>query len=311
MERIMANLEENYIKFDTSQIMVILDNVGKLWFGGVNCAEALDYKQPKQAIINHVDTDDKVQLSKINTNLKTGKHPQTIFINEAGLYSLIMSSKQEKAKRFKKWITSEVLPSIREFGYYKFKEKKDKEINNYLKKINYLEKELKKTTNDLKKEMYPNGGLFYVVDYSDENTENDSDDDDDCDDCDEVYRIGIADDMNKRKKIYDTHTLHKKTVVLMEETSKPLQFEMCVRSMLYEHRYKDRKDFFKCSKATIEKAVKKCKKSLDSMLQSGGSKILEPYMTDIEKAKQDIKKCENEINVQKAVLDDFKKKSKH
>lgn len=58
-----------------------------------------------------MDKKDKCQLSEINLTLKVSKHPQSIFLSESGLYSLIMSSKQEKAKRFKNWIISNVLPN--------------------------------------------------------------------------------------------------------------------------------------------------------------------------------------------------------
>ena len=86
--------------------------------------------------------------------------------------------------------------------------------------------------NDLKTDKYPNGALVYVLDYSDEN--------------EEVYKLGKTDDMKQRKKIYDTHMLHKKKVVHTKEFDDPLRLEMCIRSMLYDHRYKNKKDFFIC-----------------------------------------------------------------
>ena len=80
------------------------------------------------------------------------------------------------------------------------------------------------------------------MDYSENNTE--------------IYRLGKTGNMNKRKKIYDTHTLHKKDVIYYKETKCPLRLETCVRSMLYDHRYKDKKDFFICSLAKIKNAFK-------------------------------------------------------
>lgn len=295
MQRIMSNLEDNYIKFDDNDITTILDNAGKLWFGGVDCAESIDYKNAKKAIRDHVEDEDKIQLGKINTDTEISKHPHTIFINEAGLYSLIMSSKQEKAKRFKKWVTSEVLPSIREFGYYKFKEKKDKEINHLMKQINLLSKELNDVKNDLREEKFPKGAMFYVVDYSDD---------------EEKYRIGITDDMKQRKKVYDTHMLHKRPVIFHEEIEKPEKLEMCVRSMLYDYRYKNKKDFFICSRETIEKAIKNSKNGLKSMTQNGGANILKQYEDTIKKLKEQVNKCNKEIEIQTIIFNDFKEKLK-
>ncbi len=91
------------------------------WFVGKDIAEFLEYKDTKQSIREHVDEEDKITFEKFLGGLK--RHPNelqchTILINESGLYSLILRSKMEKAKLFKRWITSEVLPSIRKYGSY-------------------------------------------------------------------------------------------------------------------------------------------------------------------------------------------------
>lgn len=90
---------------------------GEPWFVGRDVAEQLGYKKPENAISMHVDDEDKtttlIQGSK-NSNYKNN----TTIINESGLYSLVISSKLPSAKRFKKWVTSEVLPSIRKHGAY-------------------------------------------------------------------------------------------------------------------------------------------------------------------------------------------------
>ena len=75
-------------------------------------ALALGYKNPQEAIRDHVDTEDK-GVSEI---LTPGGRQKLPVINESGLYSLVLSSKLPKAKQFRRWVTSEVLPSIREYG---------------------------------------------------------------------------------------------------------------------------------------------------------------------------------------------------
>lgn len=91
---------------------------GEPWFVGKDVAEALGYKDVNHAISNRVDKEDKVNSKTQGQNVPEFGQRGTWLINESGLYSLILSSKLDSAKRFKRWITSEVLPSIRKNGGY-------------------------------------------------------------------------------------------------------------------------------------------------------------------------------------------------
>ena len=84
------------------------------WFVGKDIAEILGYANPLKAIREHVDDEDK----GVNETVTPGGRQQMVIINESGLYSLILSSKLPKAKEFKRWITNEVIPSIRKNGGY-------------------------------------------------------------------------------------------------------------------------------------------------------------------------------------------------
>ena len=88
---------------------------GEPWFVGKDIAEALGYSNTRDALDRHVDDDDKNTV--VNPDGKRG-NPNMTIINESGLYSLILSSKRETAKAFKRWVTAEVLPSIRKHGEY-------------------------------------------------------------------------------------------------------------------------------------------------------------------------------------------------
>ena len=92
----------------------MLDESGEPWFVGKDVATALGYSNYRDAMAKHVDPEDK-GVAKCDT--PSGEQDMTI-INESGLYSLIMSSKLEGAKEFKRWVTAEVLPSIRKTGSY-------------------------------------------------------------------------------------------------------------------------------------------------------------------------------------------------
>lgn len=85
------------------------------WFVGKDVATILGYAKPLNALATHIDEDDSLKQGLIDS---MGRTQETILINESGLYSLILSSKLPTAKKFKHWVTSEVLPSIRKHGVY-------------------------------------------------------------------------------------------------------------------------------------------------------------------------------------------------
>ena len=85
------------------------------WFVGKDIAKVLGYSKPLNAIATHVDKDDSLKQGLTDS---LGRSQETIIINESGLYSLILSSKLPTAKKFKRWVTSEVLPAIRKHGAY-------------------------------------------------------------------------------------------------------------------------------------------------------------------------------------------------
>ncbi len=99
--------------FDGSAVRTIMIN-GEPYFVGKDVAEILGYSNPRDAIKKHIDDEDK-GVAKCDT--RGGSQNQTV-INESGLYSLIIGSKLPTAKRFKRWVTSEVLPAIRKHGAY-------------------------------------------------------------------------------------------------------------------------------------------------------------------------------------------------
>lgn len=102
---------------------------GEPWFVGKDVAEALGYSNASKAASVHVSEEDRV-LKTLEADSQNGNvvKTQTALINESGLYALIFGSKLESAKRFKRWVTSEVLPSIRKHGIYVT----DKVIDNIL-----------------------------------------------------------------------------------------------------------------------------------------------------------------------------------
>ncbi|CAC7181091.1 TPA: phage antirepressor [Staphylococcus aureus] len=91
---------------------------GEPYFIGKDVADILGYANGRDALSKHVDEDDKKVLTSRNTTLENLPNRGLTAVNESGLYSLIFSSKLESAKRFKRWVTSDVLPAIRKHGIY-------------------------------------------------------------------------------------------------------------------------------------------------------------------------------------------------
>ncbi|MBQ6674670.1 MAG: phage antirepressor [Ruminococcus sp.] len=86
---------------------------GEPYFVGKDVAEILGYSNPQKALRDHIDDEDKTLNESFTVN-----GTMAVLVNESGLYSLIISSKLPKAKEFKRWVTSEILPSIRKHGAY-------------------------------------------------------------------------------------------------------------------------------------------------------------------------------------------------
>ena len=121
------SIMEKVFHYNESKINVVKCN-DDVWFKGRDIANALGYENPLKAIRMHVDPDDKMPINELLTVSKgvsnldipseINYQRSTIYVNESGLYTLIFTSKLESAKIFMKWVTSEVLPSIRKTGSY-------------------------------------------------------------------------------------------------------------------------------------------------------------------------------------------------
>jgi len=146
----------------------------KPWFVAKDIAEILEYKDSKKAIRDHVHSDDIISWREYREN-KGGDlvtlqiHPETKLINEPGLYSLISGSKLEKAVLFRRWVYSEVLPSIRKTGNYKldnptrFIIQDDNSVRSQLLGISNMDVESEKLEKDVNLVNYNNLSCVYVA----------------------------------------------------------------------------------------------------------------------------------------------------
>ena len=108
------------------EIRTMVDEKGEPLLLGADVARRLGYKNPAKALRDHVDEEDKLTERIV----LSGQGREVIFINESGLYSLVLASKLPQAKAFKRWVTSEVLPQIRKTGgYIPLKDKEGRELS--------------------------------------------------------------------------------------------------------------------------------------------------------------------------------------
>jgi len=124
---------ETMFEFENKPVLIIVDDYGKIWFKGVDVITILEYQDQSHPIRKHVPQKHKANFKNLEFH-KGGRycplsymHPSTVFIDESGLYRLIMRSKMPKAEKFTDWVVKEVLPSIRKTGEYSMNdEEKDR-----------------------------------------------------------------------------------------------------------------------------------------------------------------------------------------
>lgn len=117
--------EVQLFNFENHEVRSLLIN-SEPWFVGKDVAEILSYSNTRKALTDHVDTEDKMDGVTIRDSI--GRNQKPVLINESGLYSLVLSSKLPSAKKFKRWVTSEVLPALRKTGQYQVKELSGQEL---------------------------------------------------------------------------------------------------------------------------------------------------------------------------------------
>lgn len=119
--------EVQLFNFENHEVRSLLIN-SEPWFIGKDVADVLGYSNVNDALKKHVDKEDKCKRDEIAIRDAIGRNQKPVLINESGLYSLVLSSKLPSAKKFKRWVTSEVLPTLRKTGQYQVKELSGSEL---------------------------------------------------------------------------------------------------------------------------------------------------------------------------------------
>ena len=110
----MENMIQTFVNEEFGTVRTLMKD-GQPWFVGKDVAVILGYNEPHKAIARHVDEDDGMKHPVIDS---MGRTQNVTIVNESGFYSLVLASRMPNAKKFKRWVTSEVLPQIRKTGSY-------------------------------------------------------------------------------------------------------------------------------------------------------------------------------------------------
>ncbi len=236
----IIDLFNNTLIYNSNKIDFLIDIENNIWFKFISISKLLNYKSNKDALRDLVDKNNKKLLKHIKVITKIKDHPNTVFINEKGIYSFLIKSRMKNAKDFQLWLINEVLPNLRKYGKYELNKKIKLKLKNLNKKIKILEKNNKILKTNMTKHKYPRGTYVYIIED------------------DNKYKIGYTDDLEKRLQTYNTGKADKLNYVYYKKTKCGKEIEICLKAMLNKYIYKSNKEFYNCSLDIIIKKILKC-----------------------------------------------------
>jgi prophage antirepressor-like protein len=236
----IIDLFNNTLIYNSNKIDFLIDIENNIWFKFISISKLLNYKSNKDALRDLVNKEDKTLLKNIKVLTKIKDHPNTVFINEKGIYTFLIKSRMKNAKDFQLWLINEVLPNLRKYGKYELNKKIKLKLKNLNKKIKKLEKNNKILKNNMTKHKYPRGTHVYIIE---DNTK---------------YKIGYTDNLEKRLQTYNTGKADKLNYVYYKKTKCGKEIEICLKAMLNKYIYKSNKEFYNCSLDIIIKKILKC-----------------------------------------------------
>lgn len=239
----IIDLYNKLLVYDENNFSFIIDKTNTIWFKLADVTDILQYKSRKDVIRDIIDKKYRKHLRDIETIHEVDRRQEnTVYINEPGLYKLVIKSKMKMAKEFQIWLIEDALPKLRKFGFYEVDNKTKNKIKNLNHKISLLTKSNNKLKQNMTKNKYPKGMHFYIL--KDEG----------------MYKIGYTKDLNKRLSTYNTGKANKAEYSYYKKTDCAKEIEECMKSLLNEYIYKTNKEFYKCSLNKILKEVRKCLK---------------------------------------------------
>ena len=236
----IIDIFNNILIYNSNKINFVIDIDNNIWFKFISISKLLKYKSNKDALRDLINKEDKILLKNIKLLLKNKDHPNTVYINEKGIYSFLIKSRMKNAKEFQLWLINKVLPSLRKHGKYELNKKIKLKLKNLNKKIKILEKNNNILKKNMTKNKYPRGTHIYIIED------------------DNKYKIGYTDNLAKRLQTYNTGKANRLEYVYYKKTHCGKEIETCLKAMLNKYIYKSNKEFYICNIDIIIKKILKC-----------------------------------------------------
>ena len=258
------------LKYNNHNLLIFKDKHNKIWFNGHQMCKILGYMNPTDIIKLLVHKKHIKQLKDIFHNYKIyhNAQPHTIYLNESGMYTLLIRSKKPKAEKFFLWIVEDVLPSIRKNGYYKSNDKMMKQFKEFEKIIQQKDNELKEKSlkiltlenNQSSKHICSSGKYIYILkskleDYVDE-------------DKPDILKIGKTTKYKIRMATYNTGQNDNTIILYRAKINDISAVENCLKGLLSKKVYRSYKEYYNITLKEAIKTIKKCVKLTGSKLLS-------------------------------------------
>ena len=244
--KIMNTVIDIYNKillYNNNEINFIIDINNIIWFKSKSIIKILEYKSIKDTVRDNINKENKIQfknIKRMNQNKNNSEQPDTVYINESGLYTLLIKSRMKKAVEFQLWLINIALPKLREFGKYEVDKKSKIKLDKLNKKIKLLKMSNNKLRKNMVKNKYSSGYHFYIIKE------------------DSMYKIGHTKNLKKRLAVYNTGKANNCEYAYYKKTDCAKEIEECMKALLNKYIYKSNKEFYNCSLNKILKEVKKC-----------------------------------------------------
>jgi prophage antirepressor-like protein len=251
----IIDIYNRILKYDGNSIYIAFHSkTNEPYFHANQVCELLKYQNAIKALQKNVSKENIFYLKNIVKNHKElykNVQGHTKFLNEAGLNEILLKGRKEYSELIYKWITSEVMPSIRKYGEYRLNHTYKKQIDELNEKLKEKQKEIEVLKHNLRKQKYPEEGAVYIMRVINDNMDFDENQIID-------IKFGRTKNMNKRIKNYNSCTKNKVQILKIIYVQDPKNIENCVIKKMEEKQIKDKKEYFRCSFLEIMNEISSC-----------------------------------------------------
>ena len=252
-KQFFLDIFNNILNYNDRNILIIFDVCGNIWFKFRDLLKILNYSNYKKCLsMFPITSKFKSKLKLINQGTPTGvplnDHPDTLFINESGLYELLSKSHKPKAKIFIHKYFSEIMPEIRKTGIYKVNNENQLKINKLNDKLKEIKEDNIKLIDNLRNLKYPISPAIYIIIQKYKNKY--------------YYKVGYTKNLNNRLKVYNTSFSYKikfNYYILIDDYN----IDKCIKNIMRNEQFIKNKEYYKSSLDKTLKFIQKCNNKIN------------------------------------------------